>query len=485
MIHETAPPSDAARALIAQALHLRGQQDMERARDTAAQAARLAPDDAQSALVYAHLSYETWQPAADLFARAAALAPATAAAQLPIIRAHALALNAEGAGTEAQDLLANALARQPDWVEGHRALSTMRLTAGEGADFARSFGTGLAALAPDAPGQLALRLAWFHTMATARHWGAARAILSDARSALGEQRGLTLAGIFLASESDSASTDPHLFDGVADVRDVGLDLCATRFWLRNGDPARAAHIAQRHVADASATTPAARTFWPYLSLCWRLLGDDRQAWLDGAPPFVSAVDLALDPADLAALAATLRGLLTLKSPFADQSVRGGVQTDRHLFFNPDPAIQNVRALAAQAVRDYVSALPSPTSAPAHLAHPLLSPPRNLPLTFEGSWSVLLGGQGFHASHTHVMGWISSALYVDLPPAPRLGPAPAGWLSFGSAPPELGLALPPLAQVEPQSGRLALFPSTLWHGTLPFNDGERLTIAFDVAHPRIG
>ena len=479
------PAHDAARGLLTHALALRRAQDMERARDAATQAARLDPDDAQIALAHAHLSYESWQPAADIFARAAALSPATAAAQLPITRAHALALNAEGAGAEAQALLTTALARQPDWVEGHRALATMRQTAGDGAagagsDFARSFASGVAALPADAPGQLGVRLAWFHTLATARRWDVARAVLADARAALGQHRGLTLAEIFLASESDSASTDPRLFDGVADVRDVGLDLCATRFWLRNGDPARAARIAQAHVSAAAATTPAARTFWPYLSLCWRMLGDDRQAWLDGAPPLVSAVDLSLSAAALSALATRLRGLLTLKSPFAEQSVRGGVQTDRHLFFNPDPAIQNVRAKLAAAVAAYVSALPPPVA-----AHPLLSPPRHHPISFEGSWSVLLGAQGFHASHTHVMGWISSALYVDLPPAPQLGAPPAGWLSFGSGPPELGLGLPPLAQIEPKPGRLALFPSTLWHGTMPFDDGERLTIAFDVAHPRSG
>jgi hypothetical protein len=78
-----------------------------------------------------------------------------------------------------------------------------------------------------------------------------------------------------------------------------------------------------------------------------------------------------------------------------------------------------------------------------------------------------------------MGWISSALYVALPEPHRLGAAPAGWLSFGTPPPELGLDLPPYRQVEPRRGRLVLFPSTLWHCTLPFADGERLSIAFDI------
>ena len=49
------------------------------------------------------------------------------------------------------------------------------------------------------------------------------------------------------------------------------------------------------------------------------------------------------------------------------------------------------------------------------------------------------------------------------------------------------AMPEVCEVEGLNGkimpgRLALFPSTMWHGTVPFADGERLTIAFDVARP---
>jgi hypothetical protein len=34
-------------------------------------------------------------------------------------------------------------------------------------------------------------------------------------------------------------------------------------------------------------------------------------------------------------------------------------------------------------------------------------------------------------------------------------------------------------IRPHVGRLALFPSTLFHGTRPFSAGERMTVAFDV------
>ena len=47
---------------------------------------------------------------------------------------------------------------------------------------------------------------------------------------------------------------------------------------------------------------------------------------------------------------------------------------------------------------------------------------------------------------------------------------------------LGLAIAPSRMVQPLPGRLVLFPSYLWHGTVPFEGGERLTIAFDVRPP---
>ena len=57
------------------------------------------------------------------------------------------------------------------------------------------------------------------------------------------------------------------------------------------------------------------------------------------------------------------------------------------------------------------------------------------------------------------------------------------MTLGQPPAVLGLDLPPLRKIEPRPGRLVLFPSTRWHGTVPFAAGERLTVAFDVAAPR--
>jgi hypothetical protein len=183
--------------------------------------------------------------------------------------------------------------------------------------------------------------------------------------------------------------------------------------------------------------------------------------------------------ELEELAAVLRRLHIARGPYIEQSVRGGVQTDtdRQLFFRAEAEIQMVRAKACTAIRDYVARMP------AHVpGHPLLGAPRER-ILFSGSWSVRLSSRGFHASHTHPMGWISSALYVVLPDPRQLGAPPAGWIRFGTPPQSLGLNVPAYVEIEPKPGRLVLFPSTMWHETVPFDEGERLVVAFDVMRPR--
>ncbi len=63
-----------------------------------------------------------------------------------------------------------------------------------------------------------------------------------------------------------------------------------------------------------------------------------------------------------------------------------------------------------------------------------------------------------------------------------GPEPAGHIAFGARLPELGLPLEPYRTIRPEPGRLAMFPSTTWHATVPFAEGERLVVAFDVGRP---
>jgi hypothetical protein len=97
------------------------------------------------------------------------------------------------------------------------------------------------------------------------------------------------------------------------------------------------------------------------------------------------------------------------------------------------------------------------------------------------WSVRLRPHGFHVNHYHPEGWISSACYLQLPPAVA-HKGGEGWLKFGEPAFPTRPVLGPEYFVKPEPGLLALFPSYMWHGTVPFAgepDETRLTIAFDV------
>ncbi len=450
--------------LCQRALALRDAQEMDQAYTAIEQAGRLAPNDVRIAFIRAQIALETGRPSVALFATAQKFDPAN----LMLARNQALSLANEGQIAEATALLAGLVAKQPEWLDGHKALANLIRSTGEEAAFDQSYEIACRAL----PQNLALRLAWFHLASLTRDWEKATRIIEDGARLIGDRPAFTLARLFIASESGAAAHDTSLFDGVADVRDAGLDLCQTRFWLRLGDGARTEAIATRHVGTATASA-----FWPYLSLAWRLTDNPRAAWLDDPAQHIKSYDLDFADGELAHLADVLRGLHGRKAHFLEQSVRGGTQTDGQLFFHHDPAIQAVRAKVAQCIADYVQSLP-----PVDPHHPLLGPPRDGGTQFSGSWSVRLGAQGHHSQHTHTMGWISSALYVALPRAADMGEKPAGWLSFGNPPPELGLSLPEYQKIEPKPGRLVLFPSTMWHGTHPFDDGERLSIAFDVRKP---
>ena len=89
------------------------------------------------------------------------------------------------------------------------------------------------------------------------------------------------------------------------------------------------------------------------------------------------------------------------------------------------------------------------------------------------------GGGFHVSHVHPEGVLSSACYVAVPDTLDED-RQEGWIELGRPPDDLQLELGPLTAIAPRPGRLVLFPSYLYHGTRAFPAGERMSVAFDIA-----
>ena len=411
----------------------------------------------------ARTRFEAGLPAVDAYANALRLVPG----DLELLKGLASALIAVRRTGDAVRGLAKAVSGTPQWAEGHVLLSDLRWVEGERDGFARSFDDALALF----PTDLALRRQQIITLLHAEQYDAVLAALAEGRRAIGDNPLFDAnEAIVFAELGDTARADA-LFAPIEGMRDSSVQIRRIRHLLRSGRPHQALPI-----IDDWLQTDEALPFWPYAATVWRLTGDPRHEWLVGDGRLVGVYDIADSLPPLDRLADTLGGLHTTCGQPLVQSVRGGTQTDGHLFQLIDPTIVALRETIREAVEAHIRSLPEHDE-----RHPLLGPPRQ-PVAFSGAWSVRLQAGGFHSNHVHPMGWISSALYVVLPP--DLGREHAGWLTLGEPRSStLPLDLPPLEIIEPKPGRLVLFPSWMWHGTRPFGEGERLTVAFDVAVPR--
>jgi hypothetical protein len=291
------------------------------------------------------------------------------------------------------------------------------------------------------------------------------------RAAAGAHPLFDLAEAVAYDDLDDLAASAPRFERLAASPDPAVALYRVRHLLRAGRHDEAAALAEQWQR-----TEAGSHFVPYLGTAWRLTGDPRWLWLEGDERQIGVHDLGDQAGPLAPLAELLRAMHEGAGQLLDQSVRGGTQIAGPLS-RTDPQIVRAREAIMAAVARHIAQLP-----PVDDAHPMLRHRRDAPPRLAGSWTVRLSGSGHHVAHVHPEGWLSSAFYVALPDEDEAGPPPAGWLALGQPPAELGLDLAPIRMVEPKPGRLVLFPATMWHGTIPFAAGERLTIAFDVATP---
>lgn len=154
-----------------------------------------------------------------------------------------------------------------------------------------------------------------------------------------------------------------------------------------------------------------------------------------------------------------------------QSLRGGTQTVQDLRFADSRVIQDFFQALSRPIKEYISRMPDNTE------HPLFRRKRAA-YRLTGAWSVTLSGKGFHVNHIHPEGWISSSFYISVPEGTDKREDKAGWIKFGEPP----FAVPGMSYdkaIGPKSGQLVLFPSYMWHGTIPITDGAtRIALPFD-------
>ena len=123
-----------------------------------------------------------------------------------------------------------------------------------------------------------------------------------------------------------------------------------------------------------------------------------------------------------------------------RTTKFGFQGPNDVFESPNEGISHLESILRRAVDDYFNKF-------IKEANTFIS---NWPRDYKLSgWYNRLVKNGHHTAHIHSKGWLSGVIY-------------------------------PTKIYSPNPGDVVLFPSSLFHRTIPFtSDSERITIAFDL------
>ncbi|MEZ5894800.1 MAG: putative 2OG-Fe(II) oxygenase [Parvularculaceae bacterium] len=245
-----------------------------------------------------------------------------------------------------------------------------------------------------------------------------------------------------------------------------------RSFLAVGEAREAALLASR----LHATYPLDQFYIALLATAWRMLGDERCHYLYNYDRFVGAFSLSC-PNGWASVEAyvddlleTLDRLHNYETHPYGQSVRHGSQLPSIFSFG-EPVLDAYKQAIRGPIQRFLQQIGAggdPLRVRNRGGHQIFS-----------AWSIRLKASGYHINHVHPEGWLSSACHLRMP---KSGGADdkSGWLTFGEPGIPTTPKLTPEYYIKPQIGVMAIFPSYMWHGTVPFSgDIRRTTIAIDL------
>lgn len=386
----------------------------------------------------------------------------------------ACALHDAGRIDESEQELKLAIELRPEYLEAHKTLNKMYWETGNRDPFCESY----VAATRRSPRSAELCAEHARNLEMADRFDEAEEVLRQGIRDNGDHadlhHGLAKAAGRRGETGASLSHFARAIRADPDKQPVRIDVSRYLVQLGNYDEAL------QHLDEAERLNPLDQERWAYRGLCWRFLGDERDAWLNDYDRFVQTRQLEAPEGydNLEHFLTELRRVLigmhdTVTHPI-DQSLRGGTQTAGRLIHQPIKEIQDFRRVLEKQIDDYLASLPKD---PSHLFLGRFSGEYR----FSGSWSVRLNSEGFHVNHVHPAGWLSGPIYIEVPAVVRDDDETrAGWVKYG----ETGLNLGPDRErvgkaVRPAEGLVAFFPSYTWHGTYPFiSEEHRMTAPMD-------
>jgi len=371
---------------------------------------------------------------------------------------------------EAEAFFADGARRWPQDQGLQNALANTRWMRGAGEGFARDY----EAAVQRQPDSLHLRIGCADLLRRAELRARAERLLLDGLARTpGSGPLLGALGVLLDEMGRSAEALPLLLAAVADAPKAPFLRCnLVSALLRLGR----SDEALRELGPLRRAQPFNGDWIAYEEMALRQRGDPLAQEICDYDLMVQPFDLAAPSgyANIAEFNAALRDsverLHVLETHPLDQSLRHGSQTTRSLLAVDDPVIKQYLKALEEPIRAYIATMQKP--------HHPWSGRKSDRFKLSGCWSVKLKPNGYHVNHLHPAGWISSAYYVSLPEVTKAGDSQEGWIKFGEPRWETpGCTVQKV--VQPKEGRLVLFPSYMWHGTIPFSQGERITAPFDV------
>ncbi len=381
----------------------------------------------------------------------------------------AAALNKAGRLDAAEAVLGEILAQAPGFAQAWGNLAGIRLKRGKVAEAAEAYRQGLKA----APQEPLLQLGLGNALYRAGDWDGAAAAFRAAlalRPDLADGHAGLVNALARAGRGEQAL---QAAQAAAALPDPPPRLLAELSGLlaELGRPEEALATAEQALQRAPHEIRALSRIAPLLRAAGR---PDEADALFSPDKVLRARPLAQVPQGWDDLAAFNRELAehirrrpdhTAEAP--DAATKGGSQT-AELFGDPAPVVQALKSALEAELRGHLETLAQAPPAPYFAA-----PPQNWRLI---SNAVVLRSEGYQEPHVHINGYLSGVYYVEIPEVVARGNGEEGCLYLADSQQEDGRSIREI--VRPQEGLVLLFPSYLWHGTVPYrSDSERICVAF--------